>query len=80
MRDQVVSGGVLLAVCEQFASMMQAVYYRDRQGHEPVKANIDALPPAVQDELDWHIDLLTALTDWSSGEVGIRRKKAMLTQ
>jgi hypothetical protein len=44
---------------------MQAVYYRDPFGHEPVKAFIDALSPEIQDELDWHIDLLNALTETS---------------
>ena len=42
---------------------MQAVYYRDVAGVEPVDAFIDRLDPRVQDEIDWHIDLLNGLED-----------------
>ena len=43
----------------------QAVYYRDRVGHEPVNGFIDALEPSCQDQLDWYIDLLNGLSDSS---------------
>ena len=41
---------------------MQAVYYRDGDGVEPVNAFIDALPPERQEELDFKIGLLNRLT------------------
>ncbi len=41
---------------------MQAVYYRDRNGVEPVNDFIDALPPDRQEELDFKIGLLNRLT------------------
>lgn len=41
--------------------MMQAVYYRDRDGREPVNDFIDALPPERQEELDYTISLLNRL-------------------
>jgi phage-related protein len=37
---------------------VQAVYYRDRSGDEPVNDFIDALPPERQEELDFKIGLL----------------------
>lgn len=40
---------------------MQAVYYRDRTGHEPVNDVIDALPPERQEEIDFTISLLNRL-------------------
>jgi phage-related protein len=40
---------------------MQAVYYRDPQGAEPVNDYIDGLPPERQEELDATIDLLNRL-------------------
>jgi phage-related protein len=40
---------------------MQAVYYRDLAGAEPVNAFIDRLDKRAQDEIDWHVDLLNAL-------------------
>lgn len=40
---------------------MQAVYYRDFAGTEPVDAFVDRLDPRAQDEIDWHIDLLNTL-------------------
>lgn len=40
---------------------MQAVYYRDRDGHEPVNDFIDALPPEHQEELDYTISLLNRI-------------------
>jgi phage-related protein len=40
---------------------MQAVYYRDLAGSEPVDAFIDRLDQRAQNEVDWHIDLLNAL-------------------
>lgn len=30
---------------------MQAVYYRDLEGHEPVRESIEALPPDVREEI-----------------------------
>lgn len=40
----------------------QAVYYRDRRGHEPVNAFIDALrPAAAQSAIDNKCDLLNGL-------------------
>jgi len=41
---------------------VQAVYYRDRNGVEPVNDFIDALPPDRQEELDFKIGLLNRLT------------------
>lgn len=41
---------------------MQAVYYRDSHGAEPVNDFIDALAPERQDELDFKIGLLNRLT------------------
>jgi phage-related protein len=41
--------------------MMQAVYYRDATGREPVRENIDALPIAEQDAIVWAIELLNRL-------------------
>ncbi|HEX9506543.1 MAG TPA: type II toxin-antitoxin system RelE/ParE family toxin [Acidimicrobiia bacterium] len=41
---------------------MQAVYYRDSDGVEPVNDFIDALPPERQEELDFKIGLLNRLT------------------
>lgn len=40
---------------------MQAVYYRDRDGHEPVNDFIDTLPPERQEEIDYTISLLNRL-------------------
>lgn len=40
---------------------MQAVYYRDRDGREPVNDFIDALPPERQEEIDYTISLLNRL-------------------
>ena len=40
---------------------MQAVYYRDRHGNEPVNDYIDQLPPARQVEVDATIALLNRL-------------------
>lgn len=40
---------------------MQAVYYRDPQGAEPVNDYIDGLSPERQEELDATIDLLNRL-------------------
>ena len=45
------------------ARRMRAVYYRDRQGREPVNDYIEALPVTVQSEIDWHIDLLNHLNE-----------------
>lgn len=41
---------------------MQAVYYRDSKGVEPVNDFIAALPPERQEELDFKIGLLNRLT------------------
>jgi phage-related protein len=41
---------------------VQAVYYRDSNGVEPVDDFIDALPPERQEELDFKIGLLNRLT------------------
>src|SRR5262245_33041676 len=41
---------------------VQAVYYRDSKGVEPVNAFIDALPPERQEELDFKIGLLNRLS------------------
>lgn len=41
---------------------MQAVYYRDSHGGEPVNDFIDALEPERQEELDFKIGLLNRLT------------------
>ncbi len=41
---------------------MQAVYYRDSNGVEPVNDFIDALAPERQEELDFKIGLLNRLT------------------
>jgi phage-related protein len=41
---------------------MQAVYYRDADGNEPVNDFIDALPAEHQEELDHTVDLLNRLT------------------
>ena len=40
---------------------MQAVYYRDRDGREPVDDFVDSLDPARQEELDFKIGLLNRL-------------------
>jgi phage-related protein len=40
---------------------MQAVHYRDSQGHEPVNECIDGLCPERQEEIDCSIDLLNRL-------------------
>jgi phage-related protein len=40
---------------------MQAVYYRDRSGAEPVDEFIEQLPPRVQAGLDLQIERLNAL-------------------
>ncbi len=40
---------------------MQAVYYRDRNGFQPVNEFIDALAPERQEELDFKIGLLNRL-------------------
>jgi phage-related protein len=40
---------------------MQAVYYRDAFGREPVNEYIDSLPAEVQGEIDWKISLLNDL-------------------
>ena len=40
---------------------MQAVYYRDRDGDEPVNSYIDQLPTGRQEEIDAAIDLLNRL-------------------
>jgi phage-related protein len=42
-------------------TQMQAVYYRDSEGHEPVNEYIDALTPERQEEIDYSIDLLNRL-------------------
>ena len=42
---------------------LQAVYYRDRDGHEPVRAFIDALADDEQVALDNQIDRLNLLSD-----------------
>jgi phage-related protein len=41
---------------------VQAVYFRDRDGVEPVNEYIDGLAPARQEELDFKIGLLNRLT------------------
>lgn len=41
----------------------QAVYYRDRGGHEPVSAFIDALDEGEQAALDNQVDRLNLLSD-----------------
>jgi phage-related protein len=41
---------------------VQAVYYRESNGTEPVNDFIDALPPERQEELDFKISLLNRLT------------------
>lgn len=40
---------------------MQAVYFRDAHGSEPVNDFIDRLPPERQEELDYTISLLNRL-------------------
>lgn len=40
---------------------MQAVYYRDSDGREPVNDFIDALTPERQEEIDYAISLLNRL-------------------
>jgi phage-related protein len=42
---------------------MQAVYYRDMGGGEPVNLFIDRLDTRAQDEIDWHVQLLNALDE-----------------
>jgi phage-related protein len=42
---------------------LQAVFYRDSDGLEPVNDFIDDLDPKAQEALDWHISLLNALDD-----------------
>lgn len=54
----------------------QAVYYRDRQGREPVNEFIDRLEPTCQDQLDWYIDLLNGLSD-SNPELGFPYSSAL---
>lgn len=41
---------------------MQAVFYRDSKGVEPVDAFVAALEPEVQEEVDYTISLLNRLT------------------
>lgn len=41
---------------------MQAVYYRDPEGREPVNDFIDGLPPECQEEIDFTISLLDRLS------------------
>ena len=41
---------------------MQAVYYRNRDGVEPVNEYIDGLEPVRQEEVDFKIGLLNRLT------------------
>ena len=41
---------------------MQAIYYRDQAGSEPVRDQLDALEPVVQAVLDLQIDRLNMLT------------------
>ena len=43
--------------------MVQAVYYRDKDGEEPVNAFIDGLAPERQEELDFKIGLLNRLAN-----------------
>lgn len=40
---------------------MQAVYYRDRRGEEPVRSYLDGLPTAEQDAIGWAVELLNRL-------------------
>jgi len=40
---------------------LQAVYYRDQNGNEPVNAFINQLSPERQEEIDYTIDLLNRL-------------------
>lgn len=40
---------------------MQAVYYRDRTGAEPVRDSVDRLPIAAQDAIGWSVELLNQL-------------------
>src|SRR5438445_12698275 len=40
---------------------MQAVFYRDAQGREPVDAFIDSRPAEVQEEIDYTVGLLNRL-------------------
>jgi phage-related protein len=42
---------------------MQAVYYRDADGNEPVNDFIDDLPPERQEEIDYKISLLNRLAN-----------------
>jgi phage-related protein len=42
-------------------AQMQAVYYRDGEGREPVNDFIDALAPEVQEEIDYTIEMLNRL-------------------
>jgi phage-related protein len=42
---------------------MQAVYYRDREGVEPVRAYLDGLEPELRAALDLQIDRLNMLRD-----------------
>ncbi len=42
---------------------MQAVYYRDKDGREPVNDFIDGLAPARQEEIDFKINLLNRVAN-----------------
>ena len=42
---------------------MQAVYYRDPDGREPVNDFLDTLPPERQEEIDFKISLLNRVAD-----------------
>lgn len=42
---------------------VQAVYYRDPDGREPVNDFIDGLPPERQEEIDFKISLLNRVTN-----------------
>src|SRR3984893_18672446 len=45
----------------EWMAQMQAVYYRDGEGREPVNDFIDALAPEVQEEIDYTIEMLNRL-------------------
>jgi phage-related protein len=47
----------------RFMARLQAVFYRDSDGLEPVNYFIDGLDPKAQEALDWQISLLNALDD-----------------
>jgi hypothetical protein len=42
---------------------MQAVYYRDPDGREPVNDFLDSLPPERQEEIDFKISLLNRVAN-----------------